>query len=861
MDHLPYPEDPVLAPIRVPYVCQNVEQYDGLGFKSFPSRVGWTYNRPNGARVQWHECATITAAKRAQSWLYFGLLREFFGQRFDYQYFVRCDGEDQQLKVCSERLLALGHEWSLLHSVFARQSFVVSSTRYTPYMRMLISLLHRFASNSLARNILGKLEPPLETRFFECLEEVVDQIQFLDSDTTVGSLITVSIVALLWSLQNAITNCEPSVSQNRTKAYPFSNQLLTDRLVSGGVCAYWANLYVERHSVAMINYIAALPRKNRAEDHRNCTLYQCKANDMDEGTYQTKHVKSDCQCVSVGPDPVAVADMIQNDQTPVLQFKQSSQGSIELEVRRVDFEMPYTAISHVWSGGLGNPHQNTLPYCQLERLKEQLQHCQNIARKRKSLWNEEGLIPKMWARYRDRHPKMLGSWFEHLLRYGSRHELPTDPLMFWMDTLCIPVGATHTHVRRKAISKMDFIYSGADNVLVLDPDIQDIVTSNTSLLQRSAHMMLSCWMTRCWTYQEARLARDWVFALSSDLHKPVLDYRRLTDVERCIKLHRVIWNDEKQLQLEAISFVERLWPITDKSIDSGKHDDLADFIRIWKELAERSTSRKGDLHAIFAILLGLNPKEILELKYQDQHGLNKGHMMELHFQVRMKAILRAQHSLPLSLFLVMSSVPKVEDYKNRWMPKFPGGGVTSRYGRLNITSSGNYYTILPSEGSSAFLVQYSACSKDYIRVKDDSSATVYFIRVQIPIREQTPNPELSSKDDILYLLDDHHTAQTSETRTENVGARFLVSQVIEGHTYRLIYDTSITYTVSKEQNCGSSTIEDIDNLSLDSRKLHHDKNLELDCGKQTIKYDTYRLAYATQAWRLGMCPSSTEWLH
>lgn len=30
----------------------------------------------------------------------------------------------------------------------------------------------------------------------------------------------------------------------------------------------------------------------------------------------------------------------------------------------------YTAISHVWADGLGNPAENSLPQCQLERIRE-----------------------------------------------------------------------------------------------------------------------------------------------------------------------------------------------------------------------------------------------------------------------------------------------------------------------------------------------------------------------------------------------------------------------------------------------------------------------------------------------------------
>jgi len=59
--------------------------------------------------------------------------------------------------------------------------------------------------------------------------------------------------------------------------------------------------------------------------------------------------------------------------------------------------IPYVAISHVWSDGLGNAIANTLPWCQLQRI--------------------QGLVD---ALYQD--------------TAGNQHPVP-----FWMDTLCVPV--------------------------------------------------------------------------------------------------------------------------------------------------------------------------------------------------------------------------------------------------------------------------------------------------------------------------------------------------------------------------------------------------------------------------------------
>ena len=79
MDHLPYPDNATWPPIKIPYLCADVERYDGLDFVGFPSRMGWT---------DWSLWSSREIA-RIQSWLYFGLLAELFGSSFDENHFIK----------------------------------------------------------------------------------------------------------------------------------------------------------------------------------------------------------------------------------------------------------------------------------------------------------------------------------------------------------------------------------------------------------------------------------------------------------------------------------------------------------------------------------------------------------------------------------------------------------------------------------------------------------------------------------------------------------------------------------------------------------------------------------------------------
>jgi len=76
-----------------------------------------------------------------------------------------------------------------------------------------------------------------------------------------------------------------------------------------------------------------------------------------------------------------------------------------------------------------------------------------------------------------------------------------------MDTLCIPVGESLKHLRRKAIVQMREIYEQADRVLVLDDRVQQLSLSSP-FCDRAVRVMLSNWQSRIWTLQEGIMAQQ-----------------------------------------------------------------------------------------------------------------------------------------------------------------------------------------------------------------------------------------------------------------------------------------------------------------------------------------------------------------
>ena len=53
------------------------------------------------------------------------------------------------------------------------------------------------------------------------------------------------------------------------------------------------------------------------------------------------------------------------------------------------------------------------------------------------------------------------------------------PKLFWINTLCIPIDPESSDLRIKAINKMNAIYAHAEEVLVLDSEIQNFSISDT----------------------------------------------------------------------------------------------------------------------------------------------------------------------------------------------------------------------------------------------------------------------------------------------------------------------------------------------------------------------------------------------
>lgn len=253
------------------------------------------------------------------------------------------------------------------------------------------------------------------------------------------------------------------------------SRLIVNNMISKGWCPYEvAQLYGGSFSALGMVFAASLKRPQRRETHENCTEKICRAFDVDESTYKTRHVMENCTCNDVNFEHERLCSIIKSGGIAVLRLGWDFNNQLKSEVVSSRGHR-YIAISHVWSDGLGNTIANSLPECQLKQLDKTVRSLLSI--------------------------------------------LVAEPVYIWLDTICVtarevasscPADIGGLDCRRLAILRMRDSYRDATEVLVLDWQLQNSVA--TAVVEENlVRILVSGWMRRLWTFQEAWLARKlWV---------------------------------------------------------------------------------------------------------------------------------------------------------------------------------------------------------------------------------------------------------------------------------------------------------------------------------------------------------------
>ena len=630
MDHLVRPNDRI--PIDdVPVFESALHLYDGLGFESFPSRTEHSSQDPASRR---------TDASFIQGWLYFGLLREIFEDSLQVEDFVRPAHPDRPQTV--------PYQWLLT----------------TAKLQDYFELPHKFNRSIVALYVPNKLT----TRLLDLLTFVVDQCNGFDhaqagyDEELPPVLLSVRILIQTFDRYNRghcyipfrshIPNTVFGHSSLSTK--PIQQHMLQQRSVW---CPHQVQYLIKTFSYHTLIYLAEIKR-DVAEwvDHSRCSEEsRCIAYNIDNKTFQGRHAGKCSGCSQVKAPIEEMMSILEEGDIPLLRChrKANAPGEISLSYVKLSSSTQFTAVSHLWSDGLGTPSLNSLPKCQLQRLVDRVQAAESY-----------------------RHKK---SWFEGGVAKVQTSLSATDTTLLWLDVYCVPASTSSTDIRRNgrlkaaAIGLMVPTYALARQTLVLDYELQNFTPTTTDSVQAAteeellARVVVSGWRSRCWTHQESQVSRRILIqcrgstvAFDHSLLRPPLPKSGVGDELDTVADEVLAWRNQ--------DYGEAGWRVLFYVKNSLVVPKLK---KVWSSFHGKTTSQPRDALSVFANIMRLSAAQISSMPVEDQ----------------MRAILRAaidqEGKLPAGIFfcpaLRMPSTGRLYDF-DRWIPRFPGEGGDLDYG-------------------------------------------------------------------------------------------------------------------------------------------------------------------------------------
>ncbi|KAK6066607.1 het domain protein [Seiridium cupressi] len=380
---------------------------------------------------------------------------------------------------------------------------------------------------------------------------------------------------------------------SRGPVFPYHSEVISQQMASAGWCPAELRAMSDSFTGLELWRLSFLEVPHIGMNHSKCTSSgKCTAYNI-VGTYVTKHdyendPSCSCEFVYASHDELAKILLSPGDAIPLIQTSTPKRGRdkrlyvslVPSKTKSQPKNIDWTAISHVWSDGLGNNKENAIPLCQFDRL------CR------------------------------LTSALPVSRRTGS------SP--FWLDTLCFPLQPKAAY--DKALVRMKECYEDAKAVLVLDHYLLGAYArgGRMSMTEVMARIIISPWNRRLWTWQEAYLAhRRHLFFQFKDIticDEDILDAadgRWVTKVEHFL--------DFAMSQ----GFHSRFQDIRDRNDRMSIMDKIA---KSKNSLTFRSTSVAPDEALALSNILGINTAVILNCKHQKdwmltfwKHVTSKGH--------------------------------------------------------------------------------------------------------------------------------------------------------------------------------------------------------------------------------------------
>ncbi|OCT48718.1 hypothetical protein CLCR_04591 [Cladophialophora carrionii] len=555
MNHIPLPQAPALAHIEIPLYESDSNPYRYTQpWWSYPARHGFGFitKQVSDELHKYPGDLRSNLAAFIQSWLFFGVLEEFLGVKQDRDEWIVTTEK-------GDRVIRTSH---LCEKLDAWQTRVKQ-----------LDGNQQLEIRAGIDQVLGHVDSMHETlsgTTVDILQTLQTRIGSYHSDLLPDEL-NLSLDVLHYTLslaRNAVFLDTPLSIRTYTKS-----RLVHDQLAKNGWCPSEVSRLNQACSVVSGYFSSRLGGLGSSTIHSKCSHWQCEAWQVDESNYRTKHANTLCDCTFVGLPTERIAEIIRGSQIPCLRLDRHGNG---LELVAIDQSAPirFTAISHVWSDGLGNHAANALPHCQVRLIQERVNTIANL---------------------------------------GSKPLAPSDNQPFWMDTLCIPVGSGFEAERNTAIAEMKTIYRNSGTVLVLNNELSGI-SVDRSPWELSARITRTTWFRRLWTLHEAVLAKKIVFQLQDGS----VDLSELQTIVQG-------WDNSSKLQdllcrlifREACQPYSKLLLFKSKSLSTRVQD-------IWTAVQWRNTSYQEDETICLANMLGHDLSSILAVsRYESEAKIKR----------------------------------------------------------------------------------------------------------------------------------------------------------------------------------------------------------------------------------------------
>lgn len=576
MDHFLLPAHPTIQNIKVPYVCS--EPYDGGPFSTYGERKGKEWLTIKGEQqdlldVAIHEGLEPPSTREQESlfqtWLFFGLLQTLLGSVYRQDNYVYVEG---------------GASYVTTHLLI-------------PHLDQVLRI--RDKSNSDAKKeALGSAA--------RCLRIVTVLLRTVQPDfdwrirlsiASVCELFSTAVIAGYQALDIATSHLPATGSVSAH----FIKEAKVNMLRAGWCPSEISAVTNKFQSLQMLYLLSRIDKTEIARDHSQCTTKLCRYHQIRAEEYKSKHRDVGCQCKDVGVDEESVRGIIQAGHLPLLKIT-GSQDSVRIEIVESSPKKPYVALSHVWADGMGNPHANSLPACQLAYLGQLTRTL------RATIAKYETLVPQGQS-----VPAKLLSSFASLFRKRQipvadtavmDPEVEPEPMLIWLDTLCCPVSPLE--IKRLAISRMKETYLDAAHVLVLDAGCSGVTLQDIQSYESIARVMTSGWTTRLWTLQEGVLGQKLWFQFR-DGPEDVLNL--------FVRLFQEYKQDFRKISIFS-DVCKEYWFSMFRSFQLNKLPPPSrgvglDFVALDRGLQNRSCSVASDEAICISTMLNLSLKELL----------------------------------------------------------------------------------------------------------------------------------------------------------------------------------------------------------------------------------------------------------